>query len=458
MKYLRLILLVNIIIIINILAGMYFLIIGEIHPLIFVIYTILLVNCGIFNYYIYNQVKKKQLALLNLHHGIICDKNLKPLFINEDFFNTTGYDLNDFNNQFKSSVRQFLYYVLAISDIDQLFDFKGYKSLEVIVQKKDLTDLKAILRIENTIDYICIDLVDTSVLDLVQEEKEIIELNSNYEMYKHFLSLSKGYYFEYNMKKDFYIYDNEGNLINTIKELNYSLLTNDSRYIDPVSRKKMIIFFSDLFEKSMAKSIIKLSVDGVNFIWSEISAQINDNYVVGRIVDVTDRIIEEENLKNWALRDPLTGLLNKIETQNRIDKKLDNSDKEYALMIFDIDNFKSINDTKGHLFGDNVIKMVAKKIKDEFDDDNIVGRIGGDEFIMLSNDVKNILDNADRINEVFRNMSDECNLSCSIGIAIYPKHGTTFQDLYKKADSALYITKKKGKNGFSIFDETIEAR
>ena len=174
------------------------------------------------------------------------------------------------------------------------------------------------------------------------------------------------------------------------------------------------------------------------------------------------------SLDQKAHVDQLTGVFNKRSFETKVDTDLKCADDSvyYALILIDIDNFKSVNDTYGHAFGDKVLAGVGEIMRRLFREEDGLGRLGGDEFCVFMN-TSNAMNDSERIsliskrceelNEAFRNQRFEENEqfkgSASLGVALYPAHGATFNDLYKKADSALYISKKKGKNAFAIYGE-----
>ncbi|WP_131034592.1 diguanylate cyclase, partial [Clostridioides difficile] len=126
-----------------------------------------------------------------------------------------------------------------------------------------------------------------------------------------------------------------------------------------------------------------------------------------------------------------------------------------------IDNFKNVNDKYGHVFGDFVISEFALELKSQFREDDIVGRIGGDEFVVLIKDFNNnnyvLIDKLERfcskINQKKFVEQAEFSIACSIGVAMYPEHGYVYSELYEKADQALYYAKSHGKNSYHIFSE-----
>ncbi len=181
------------------------------------------------------------------------------------------------------------------------------------------------------------------------------------------------------------------------------------------------------------------------------------------MTDINRQKEEYEHLLHQAHNDVLTGLFNKATTQKFITNYLKNArlkDKKQALFIIDIDGFKAVNDHFGHLFGDAVIAELAHHIKDSFRKTDIVGRVGGDEFMVL---LKNISDNniiSDKAQELIGQLQREYNakeeiykISASVGIAVSPESGIEFEELFEKADRALYHVKAEGKNNYYIYHD-----
>ncbi len=180
---------------------------------------------------------------------------------------------------------------------------------------------------------------------------------------------------------------------------------------------------------------------------------------VGFISDIN----AEKNLEIKARTDLLTGCNNKITAETDIANYISkNADKNSVLYIVDIDNFKAVNDNLGHHFGDVVLREIAGKLKNCFRQNDIIGRIGGDEFLILAKDLNDdriIINKAENILKAFANEYKGDNtsykVSGSIGVARFPQDGTHFEDLYKAADKALYQSKLKGKDCYTIYSETL---
>lgn len=207
---------------------------------------------------------------------------------------------------------------------------------------------------------------------------------------------------------------------------------------------------------------------GGGYIWTSMSVTSvcddlgNPVKAIGKIADIDERMREREKLISSAQRDPLTGLYNKVAVESCIRSCLRATDGNirHALMIIDVDNFKGVNDNLGHLFGDAVLSEISAKLRTLFRSTDVLGRFGGDEFVVFLKNVgqnEKIAQKAQAVCEIFRETytgeNRDYKISGSIGISIFPKDGKNFYELFKKADSALYEAKARGKDGFVIYGE-----
>ncbi len=170
----------------------------------------------------------------------------------------------------------------------------------------------------------------------------------------------------------------------------------------------------------------------------------------------------QKSLKSKAETDLLTGVLNKISTEQTIQDYLESVGEEEPgmFLLLDIDNFKKINDTRGHAFGDEVLAAIGKELPTLYRTTDIVGRLGGDEFAVFLKDIPNEnarLHMGDVTYGFFRNFSvgeyTKYAVTASIGAAMFPKDGKNFEELYKSADKAVYTAKEHGRNKFVFFGE-----
>jgi diguanylate cyclase len=167
-----------------------------------------------------------------------------------------------------------------------------------------------------------------------------------------------------------------------------------------------------------------------------------------------------EQLRNVALYDSLTGLPNRYLLRDRLDQAVSRAErnaKPFALMFADLDRFKPVNDTFGHRVGDRLLVEVAQRLADCVRRDDTVARTGGDEFVVVLSQIGNAGD-AERIaikiletlSQPFQIEHHDLSISCSIGISIYPNHGRDVEGLIVHADAAMYRAKRDGRNKFQF--------
>jgi diguanylate cyclase (GGDEF)-like protein len=174
---------------------------------------------------------------------------------------------------------------------------------------------------------------------------------------------------------------------------------------------------------------------------------------------------EQDELFKLSTKDSLSGLYNRLSLMEKINwliAKCERSNEEFALLFLDLDNFKTINDTQGHEFGDKVLQHVSKILLDSVRENDIVSRIGGDEFVIILPEIQNkntvievVTRIQKRLNEPIIYKSFSYTVTASIGITIYPKDGHDVSTLLKHADIAMYKSKDLGKNNFYFFTESL---
>ena len=190
--------------------------------------------------------------------------------------------------------------------------------------------------------------------------------------------------------------------------------------------------------------------------------------MAGSLTDINDRRLAEERIHQMAYYDNLTGLPNRtlftdrfsIAAANALRKK-----RMVAIYFLDLDNFKTINDTLGHTYGDELISDVGRHLKEQMRRGDTIARLGGDEFIIMQPNIKKIEEvnhMASRLLASFKQpwilKEREFYISASIGITVFPDDGQDVQTLMKNADTAMYKAKEMGKNNFQLYTESLNKK
>ena len=210
----------------------------------------------------------------------------------------------------------------------------------------------------------------------------------------------------------------------------------------------------------------RLKKDG-SVIWCQMIATVI-NYqgqpaIMGNIIDITQKKETEQQLLTLATHDALTGLPNRVLLFERFQVAVANArrdKKKVAIMVLDLDKFKDINDTYGHSTGDKLLKAFGSKLKGVVREVDTVARLGGDEFVIMLWEINEAADSI----TVAKKVLDSCrhpvkindvtiHIASSLGIAIYPDHGKTIEDLIKMADEALYYVKQHGRANYKLHSE-----
>jgi diguanylate cyclase (GGDEF)-like protein/PAS domain S-box-containing protein len=187
---------------------------------------------------------------------------------------------------------------------------------------------------------------------------------------------------------------------------------------------------------------------------------------IGMLTDINERKITENTINQLAFHDPLTQLPNRRLLHERLQHsiKVERRDgKQLALLMLDLDRFKTVNDRLGHQAGDELLQQVAERLTARLRDVDMVARLGGDEFVVLLEDITQPEDAARVANEIIADLtnhfcliqSDDIQIGVSIGISLYPQHGTSPEMLMDHADAALYQAKDAGRGCFAYFSEEL---
>jgi two-component system CheB/CheR fusion protein len=182
--------------------------------------------------------------------------------------------------------------------------------------------------------------------------------------------------------------------------------------------------------------------------------------------DISDAKKAQETIERQAAFDALTGLPNRNLTMDRLSQMLNRcrrNNRVFAVMFLDLDHFKSVNDALGHAAGDELLIKIAMRIKDALRDSDSVGRMGGDEFVVLLGDLGSTDDIVPIANKILTEVRQPLLIAghtlqtaTSIGITVYPMDGDSPETMLKNADSALYEAKRNGRNTFCFFTHRMQ--
>lgn len=206
--------------------------------------------------------------------------------------------------------------------------------------------------------------------------------------------------------------------------------------------------------------------------WVAISAIRDENnqvmFYIASFKDITERKESEARIEHLAHHDILTGLNNRFSLEDRLKQSLalaQRDKSQLAVFFIDLDRFKFINDSLGHHSGDQLLIAVAERLKDCVRDSDIIARIGGDEFVIVLNGLKdiaftiNVAENIlKQITQSFEINGHKLNTSPSIGISFFPDDGNSAETLLKNADTAMYHAKEKGRNNYYFFTESMHVK
>ena len=220
-------------------------------------------------------------------------------------------------------------------------------------------------------------------------------------------------------------------------------------------------------EKGWLESTIRFYTNHSGYEWLQLRLHCADQrsgVISGTMVNVAGWIGEVDRWKEKATRDALTGLFNREHFERTLRAGVEgNALASAALVFIDVDDFKNVNDSYGHMFGDDVLCYVAKRILGTFRHSDVCARYGGDEFVIFAPGIsRDVL--TERLEALcaaftfpYRNGETECKISISVGGAMFPTDGGDYASLLDRADSALYEAKNAGKDRYMLYDKSMEA-
>lgn len=194
------------------------------------------------------------------------------------------------------------------------------------------------------------------------------------------------------------------------------------------------------------------------------SARYHEEFYIAVFTDISSIKETDRKLYFYANHDPLTGLANRVQFETQLKKQLATAQRrnnKLALLFIDLDKFKEVNDTYGHTIGDMMLKAVTKRLSDTIRSEDFLARLGGDEFVIIAGGAEKhegIITLSEKISAAIREPitleGKVFFMSLSIGIAIYPDHGESAEDLIKNADAAMYEVKENGRNGYMLYQSS----
>ncbi len=403
------------------------------------------------------------------------DKWFTFLHINKRLLNLLGYTENEIEEQFKRHYIELIHPAdrgVVASQVREQLNAGNYVELEYRLCAKDghciwVLDKGWLITEPDGGDYfLCI------LVDITQSKKAQEALRQSLERHRIIMEQSNDIIFEWDIASDEVTYSG-----NWQKKFGYEPICRAaSRDIPRISHVHPgdLSILSKLF-KELAAGVpyaeyeFRIADTNGRYRWYKIrvAAQFDDagkaNKAVGVLMDIDEEKRASQMLREEAQRDGLTRLYNKNMSQKLIEEQLENiGDANAALLMIDMDNFKMINDTYGHMFGDTVLQDFADELQKLFRASDIISRIGGDEFLVFMQDIPEIdvVENRaamiiEASHRTLRLNDIPHRVSCSIGVAFYPEHGKDFHTLFKCSDLALYSAKAKGKNKYSVYDATV---
>ena len=401
------------------------------------------------------------------------DEKLTLLQMNKGFLSMLGYTQQDIEEKFQNSFWEMIEQrdrEVTLAEVQRQMALGPDKELEYRMTCKDgrtiwVLDKGHLLHDEEGNQYFCCVLVD------VTRSKELEEkLRLSLERHQIIMDQTTDILFEWDIQADTMIFSG-----NWEKKFGCPPVTQhvsrlfwQAPYILPEDQPLFTKLLSRIRGgEHYAEEEIRIINGKQNAVWCRIRITgLTDKTgravrAVGAILDIDAEKKKAQNLMERAQRDMLTKLYNKGSSQEYIQAVLANNvpGKMAALMIIDLDNFKHMNDTMGHLFGDALLSEVAHSIQKQFRSEDIVGRVGGDEFLVFLGQIPNAALAEQKAVQVMKAIGEmavqeltEVELSCSIGIAIYPECGHTYHELFQRADQALYRAKNQGKGRYCIAD------
>ncbi len=410
----------------------------------------------------------------NIIAGICCfeyeDGELNPVFVNEGFFRMLGYSRVEGMKYLEKVELSIIpddlpIYRQAIRDVLK-DDGVVYTEFRTVTGSGDLRWLhvRGNLYAREGRKYTIV-----AVIEDITERKNVEEELQRQAERLHILSQAEGEkIIDYNAKTDVMT-------IRTNDEYGIAQDEIHSRYMQRFNAamiyKEDVAYYKAVLEsllKSPKHDTIEFRIKRFDndYTWyqanltSLLGAEGYVSRIVGRMININERKLKEMELLLRAEKDALTGIYNQGATEQLIHNAIQagNENALSAMMIIDLDNFKEANDLLGHANGDQLLEKTADILKEMFKGGDVIGRIGGDEFLVYMRNVESISEADEMAGNIVKSVrydldfeGQPIHVTCSVGVAVYPYHGKTYEELFEKADRAVYTVKANGKDGYRVY-------
>jgi len=314
-----------------------------------------------------------------------------------------------------------------------------------------------------------------SFMDITGRKLSEEALRQNEEKYRTILESIQESYFEVDLTGNFtFCNDSMSRLTGCSKE--ELLGVNYKQFINEETAKEVFQAFNKVYSTGEPAKGFNWQIIGKNgferYIEASVSLKKDSSGKLtgfrGIIHDITERKRIEQQINYMATHDVLTGLPNRLmfsQLLNHAIRTAQRHKRQLAVFFIDLDRFKAINDSLGHEAGDRLLKEIAKRFKKSLRSVDVVSRLGGDEFVILIEEVNELSQISNIAHKILTATikpmvltGEECRITASIGISLYPKDGSDEQSLMKNADMAMYFAKEEGKNNYQFYSKDIQSQ
>lgn len=409
----------------------------------------------------------------NIHAGVvnyIPEGMCRIVYASRGYYEIIGMDRNGLYEIYQNSLLGFIlpeYHEFFLNT--EALNREGYTERTIQMHDKEgkrywmqVTLSKGVHGGKNTVSAV---FVDVSALKRTQDK-----LLKEQERYRIVTELSNEVMFEYDYKKDVLLLSEQ---FTEIYGINHVVgyfrkdINSHISIIHPDDRRSAMQQFLRTKRVGTNDIQVRLLDAAGEYQWCRIlyRAICDENggpsLAIGKISNINMFKKEIEQLEHESKTDSLTGAYNKMATKEMIDAYIrSHGDKAHMLLLIDVDEFKKVNDTYGHQNGDEVLVHVVQNLRDYYTGEEVIGRIGGDEFVVFIGGVENkkeMIEKAQTLHQLlhqpFVRGEQVIPVSASVGIAMYPDAGNCYEELMYCADSALYEVKASEKGRFAIYEE-----